>query len=86
MTINEKRRAVVYIAGQIKSYKEYKELDERCEANTHYNKARGAVEMLALALQDDEIVYKLMYNMKMELMQKELVPIERIHWYADRLE
>lgn len=86
MTTNEKRRAVVYIAGQIKSYKEYKSLEERSKANTHYNKARGAVEMLALALQDDDVVYKLMYNMKMELMQRELVPIERIYWYADNLE
>lgn len=86
MTTNERRRAVVYIAGQLKSYKEYKELDEREEANKHYDKARGAVEMLALALQGDDVVYKLMYSMKMELMQKKSVPIERIHGYADRLE
>lgn len=85
MTTNEKRHAVVYIAWQIKIYKEYKHLDERCKANTHYNKARGAVEMLALVLRDDEIVYKLMYNMKTELLQKDIVPIERINWYADQL-
>lgn len=86
MTTNERRRAVMYIAKQLKQYKDFKELNEICLAHKYYNKARGAVEMLALALQDDEIVYKLMYNMKTELMQKELVPIERIHWYADRLE
>lgn len=86
MTRNEKRRSVMYIAKQLKNYKDFKELDERDCANKCYDKAGGAVEMLALALQDDEIVYKLMYSMKMELFQKELVPIERIHWYADRLE
>lgn len=85
MTVNEKRRVVVYIAGQLKKYKEATKLNDKEGRYVHYNKARGAIESLALALQDD-IVFQRMYNMKLEIMSKNTVPIERIHWYADRLE
>lgn len=84
MTTNEKRRAIMYIAGQLKKYKECVRLNDDKGRHECYNKARGAMELLALAIQDD-IVFQRMYNMKMEIMDKDSFPAERINWYADKL-
>lgn len=86
MTTNEKRRAVTYIAEQLKHYKRFKELGERDYADRYRIKVWGATGMLALVLQDNSVAYKMLCDMRTEIMQNDAIPIERINWYADNLE